>query len=154
MPETKQQYFKSEKMRTLSLIISISIATLVSCKTSSAPAMGSDHIEPAKTGKSTQSDDVYKMIISFISKGEGIDLDAKKRVDNVIEEFNKTNNTNYQPEKAYWGKEGEVDYMFKDNGAKNLSTEQKKAYLAKIKAAIGSSDIVHISFNKKAVHKR
>lgn len=139
-------------MKILALIITLSVSSLFSCKTS-APAMGSDSIVPANSGKSKQTDNevVYDMIVSFISKGEGIDNAVRDKVDQAIEKFNTKNKTSIQPEKVGWGREGEVDYLFK---AKNLSTAQQKDFSAKIKAAVGNSDIVFISYNKKAVHKR
>ena len=115
--------------------------------------MGSDRIEPANSKENSKAndDDTYDMIVSFISKGAGIDRDARKRVDKAIADYNSKNKTEVTPEMIGWGREGEVDYNFH---FKNLSTSQKKDFVSKIKAAIGASEDVYVSFNKKSVHKR
>jgi len=142
-------------MRAIVFIILISTLVLFSCKNSSQ-AMGADRIEPANSGKNlpkdkVQDEVVYDMIISFISKGEGIDHNLKSKIDEKLKSFNQKNDVKLKPEIVGWGREGEVDYNFI---GKNLSTKQKKELATQVKAAIGSSDMVHVVFMKKSVHKR
>jgi len=142
-------------MKTFAFIILIATSSLFACKNSSK-AMGTDKIESSDSKKNgdnvTQQEEVtYDMIISFISKGAGIDRDLKEKIDGVLKSFNEKNKTNLKPEILGWGREGEVDYNFI---AKNLSTSQKEALASQVKEAIGSSDMVHLVFNKKSVHKR
>ena len=135
-------------MRTLTTIILIAISSLFSCKNSSQ-AMGADKIEPSNSGNAQET--TYDMIISFISKGAGIDRDMRDKVDAALQSFNEKHKIDLNPEILGWGREGEVDYNFV---AKNLSTSQKKELASKIKEVVGSSDMVHVVFNKKSVHKR
>lgn len=142
-------------MRTLTFIILIATSSLFACKNSSQ-AMDSDKIEPSNSGKhetknNMQEEVTYDMILSFISKGEGIDYTLKKKIDNILNSFNKKNNTNLKPETLAWGREGEIDYNFI---TKNLSTSQKDELTSQVRETIGSSDMVHITFNQKSVHKR
>ncbi len=141
-------------MRNFIIITLIASSTLIACKNSSK-AMSSDRIEPSNSGKNIKQvetqDVTYDMIISFISKGEGVDNKMVEKINAAIATFNKDNNVNLKPEKVGWGREGEVDYNFI---AKNLSTGQKKALATKIKETIGSSDMVFVKFNTKSVHKR
>ncbi len=131
------------------LLISIVLAlALASCKTSSE----------IKTTTNTTTESItedkkiiYDMIVSFASAGEGIKRDLKKELDTTIDQFNETNNTTVVPEKLGWGREGEVDYLF---NLKNLSTKQKKAIKANIKAIVGSEELILISYDQKSVHKR
>ncbi len=137
----------------------IASTSLLACKSQQPGAMGTDRIEPAKTKNTdytknpeqNSTDVVYDIIVSFISKASGIDKEAKARIDQAIVDFNKKNKATVTPEMVRWGREGEIDYNFK---FKNLSTTQKKDLATKIKAAIGSSDLVFMAFNKKSVHKR
>jgi len=140
-------------MKKLTFIILIITTVLFACKNSSQ-AMDSAKIEPSnqKTSTSQNANDIiYDMIIAFGSIGTGIDYEAKKKIDKIVESFNKDNNTSISPEKVNSGREGEVDYNFT---LKNLSTSQKEAFTALIEEATGSSERVHLSFNKKSVHKR
>ena len=140
-------------MRTLTLILLIAISSLSACKKSSQ-AMGSDRIEPsnAKETKRQASNEVaYAIIISFTSYGTGIDYELKKKIDGIINSFNKNNNTTINPKKIGWGREGEVDYNFT---LKNLSTSQKESFISLTKEGIGSSERTTLSFDKKSVHKR
>jgi len=151
----KQEILKLKTMRTITFILFISITSLFSCKNSSQ-AMGSDKIEPSNTGTSDakeviQQDIVFDMIISFISKGEGIDYKLRDSIKEVVKSFNEKNNTSIKPVKVGWGREGEVDYNFI---LKNLSTTQKDDLVSQVKEALGSTDMAHLTFDKKSVHKR
>ena len=91
------------------------------------------------------------MIVSFISKGEGIDHELKDKVDARIVLFNKENKTDIQPEIVGWGREGEKDYNFV---LKNLSTEVHKKFVAAMEEEVKSTDMANITFNQPSVHKR
>ena len=143
-------------MRTILFIILIASTGLFACKTPSK-AMGASDIIPSPDKKSTpanqndQDNITYDLIISFISKGAGIDHSLKDKIDAIITEFNNKNNVDLKYDKTGWGREGEVDYNFI---LKNLSTDQKKSFISSIKEAIGSSDMAQLTFNQKSVHKR
>jgi len=139
-------------LTTLALILSLGV---YSCK-STSQAKSTTETVPNEDNKqtSTKMDDkdiIYDVIISFISKASGIDQELKTKVDVAIENFNKKNKTNIIPEIIGWGREGERDYNFI---LKNLSTEQKKEFISSIEDSVGSTDMAHITFNQKSVHKR
>lgn len=137
-------------MRILVLTIISASIFLISCKPQSQ-AMGASNIESTSTTKADKNPDQYDIVISFASKGEGIDREIRQKLDETVSKFEKENNTVIKLEKYGWGREGEVDYLFK---LENLSTKQKKDLKAKVKAVIGNSDLVFISFDAKSVHKR
>lgn len=139
-------------MKTLAFIILIGTSSLFSCKNSSQ-AMGSDKIEPTNSGKHeiTNNDVTYDMIISFISKASGIDRELKPKIDEAIASFNTKHNLEIKKNAIGWGREGETDYNLI---LKNLSTSQKKEFISSIEEIVASSDMVHITFNQKSVHKR
>lgn len=139
-------------MKKILLIIMIASTSLFACKSSQSGAMGADRIEPANSKPAQQAqDETYDMIISFISKGAGTDRVVKPKIDEYITAFNEKHQLNLNLDKVGWGREGEVDYHF---NFENLSTAQKKEFISEVKAIVGSSDIVFISRDKKAVHKR
>lgn len=136
----------------LTLILSLGVYSCKStsqAKSTTETVPNEDNKETA--GKTDEKDKVYDMIISFISKGAGIDSDLKSKVDVALKNFNNTNKTDLKPEIISWGREGEVDYNFI---LKNLSTKQKKAFISSIEETVGSTDMAHITFNQKSVHKR
>lgn len=142
-------------MKTLTITVMIAATTIFSCK-SPSEAVETKKTEPIKSELETsvtgeESDIIYDAIISFTSRGSGIDNDIKNKVDKILADFNANNDDKIKPEISPWGREGEVDYHFI---TKNLSTIQKQALSAQIKEVIGSSETVFIMLHKKAVHKR
>lgn len=132
------------------LLIGLSIS-LLSCK-SQTQAMGAEKIEPSNSEKNIVSEDnIYDIIISFASRASGINHEAREKLEKLITDFNQENKVTVYMEKQHWGREGEVDYLFL---TKNLSTKQKKELKANIEATVGSADLVFISYEAKAVHKR
>jgi hypothetical protein len=140
-------------MKKLILITTITFISLSACKNSSE-AMSTDNITPSSKETTTRhdaADKTYDVIISFISMASGIDQKIKAKVDTAIAEFCKKNKVTIKPEIIPWGREGERDYNFV---LKNLSTTQKKAFIGSMEEAVGSSNMAHITFNQKSVHKR
>ena len=133
-------------MKHLTLILLTATLGLNACK-NTTKTIGS---EKASITESTE-DFKYDIIISFFSKSSGIDSELKIKVDNTIKSFNIEKNTHITPEIIPWGREGERDYLFV---TKNLSTSQKASLVSQIKETVGSSEKVHLYFNKIAVHKR
>ena len=138
-------------MKKIAFIILAASISIASCKNSSK-AMGSDKIEPTKSKKGKHVQDLtYDVIISFISKGEGIDYKLKTKIDEAISTFNTKHKLKVKPNGSNWGREGETDYNFI---LKNLSTSQKKEFISSMEETVGSSDMANITFNQKSVHKR
>jgi hypothetical protein len=145
-------------MRLLVTLSIISAVALFSCKNSSK-AMEADKITTTKPNSSNgnitevikNEEGIYDIIISFASRGAGINRDARKSLDEALEKFTTENKVELNLEKYGWGREGEVDYLIL---TKNLSTKQKKALIAQIKATVGTADQVLISYDQKSVHKR
>lgn len=141
-------------MKALAILMIILSIGFTSCK-SPTQAKSTTETVPNPNKKTTTStdkgDEIYDIIISFISMGEGIKSELKNKIDKIITSFNEENKTEITPKLARWGREGEVDYNF---SLKNLSTKQKKAFIGEIKEAIGSSEMALIKYNQKFVHKR
>jgi hypothetical protein len=142
----------------MKIITSLTIVLLLafSCKSTSKPMNSDNPIPPSNVktyskGEGNQEKIVFDMIISFISKGEGLDYKLVEKIDATINDFNKKNKTKITPEIVSWGREGEKDYNFI---LKNLSTPLQKEFINSIEGAIGKTDMAHITFNHESVHKR
>lgn len=141
-------------MKTLLLLISIVGIILFSCN-SSSEAVAIDNSVPKESNtnlaKGPSEIAVYDIIVSFISKGAGIDRGAVNDVNNVITQFSKKNGVEVMYKKEAWGKEGEMDYNF---NLKNLSTADKQGFIKAVEAVVSSTDMANIKFNQQPVHKR
>jgi hypothetical protein len=112
-------------------------AMLTSCKSGKSLA---------KTTSPTNSNE-YRVVVSFLSKGSGID-------NQVHESFLKfvTEHPEKPKHEVYrWGREGEVDYCLQLSEFKSKS---QKEFVENVKKIIGGSDMVQISENSPCVHKK
>ena len=84
----------------------------------------------------------YAFIVSFISIGSGIDHKALEKLDKYLE------NNPKKPvyDKIQRGREGELEYRF---GLKEFSTSEAKNFIAEVKKAVGTTDLVKFSENQE-----
>lgn len=130
------------------IVIMLSAITLIACKSNSKTTKEGN----STTQESTNSDEkTFDVIVQFISKGEGTARELGVTLDEAVAKFNKDNHTNIEADKHHWGREGEYDLNF---DLKNLSTKQKNAFLSLVKETVGHTDMVHLKYNEKGVHKR
>ena len=134
------------------IILALGVSlSFYSCK-SQSQATNTKPIEVENTNnKADSKEGTYELIVSFASKGTGINQDVRQKLDDLITAFNQNNNITINLEKYGWGREGEIDYLFT---LKNLSTKQQKDLKAKIKEVIGDTEMIFISYDSKCVHKR
>ncbi len=100
----------------------------------------------ATTAKVTSAEN-YRLVISFISIGTGIDGDSHDAIKKFIADHAKKPAV----ETFRWGREGEVDYCLQ---LKELSSKEQKAFVEEIKKLAGKSELVQISENAPCVHKK
>lgn len=132
------------------LVLGVSLS-FYSCK-SQSQAMYSNNIESVNKENTPPTEEgVYDIVVSFASKGTGINRDVKQKLDDALTLFSQNNEVTLNIEKYGWGREGEIDYLFL---TKNLSTKQKKELKAKVKEVIGDTEMIFISYDSKCVHKR
>ncbi|MFM2190805.1 MAG: hypothetical protein RL491_1191 [Bacteroidota bacterium] len=112
--------------------------------------------DPAKERAETVEDEQqsvmkYRLIISFISIGEGPDFNAKTGLDRIITEWEKQKGTTLKQEQFPWGREGEVDYCFQ---LAELNAADQQSFVKDVKSTLGTSKLVQISENQPCMHKR
>ncbi|MHB8259295.1 MAG: hypothetical protein ACYDCN_03290 [Bacteroidia bacterium] len=91
--------------------------------------------------KFTQKKDTYALVVSFISKGSGIDGKTKDKIDAFIKGFHK------KPafEVCQMGREGETTYLFH---LKELKPHEKKKFIKELNEQIVDKEMVHVEENK------
>lgn len=91
--------------------------------------------------KFTQKKDTYQLVVSFISKGSGIDHKSKDKIDLFIQKQTK------KPafEICQMGREGETTYLFH---LKELTKKEKKKFVIELKGQIIDKEMVHVEEDK------
>ncbi|HET7817863.1 MAG TPA: hypothetical protein VFL70_01010 [Bacteroidia bacterium] len=89
----------------------------------------------------------YRVIVSFISIGEGIDHSIKGEFEKLISSHSPK--INY--EAIHWGREGEVDYCL---NLLELPEKEQSDFVNKIKKLLTTSKLVNILENKPCIHKQ
>jgi hypothetical protein len=91
--------------------------------------------------KITQKKETYRLVISFISKGSGIDGKTAEKVEGFLK--------NHPKKPAYetcrMGREGEFSYLLQ---LKELPKHEQKKFIKELEEQVGDKDLVHISENK------
>lgn len=111
--------------------------------------------DPAKERSETVADEIqsmkYRLIVSFISIGEGPDFNAKQSLDKIIADWESRVGGKIESEQYPWGREGELDLCFQ---LKNLNVDQQIAFIGQIREIVGVSKLVQISENQPCLHKK
>jgi len=92
-------------------------------------------------------EDIYRLVVSFYSKGEGVDLSHKAEYEKFLN--NQPKKIAFEP--TTWGREGETDYCLKLN---ELTTDEQSNFVKKSKEILNRSTLVHVNENAKCVHKQ
>ena len=77
----------------------------------------------------------YYFTVSFVSIGEGIDINAKKNFDDFITYFEENKDIELDFEMISWGREGEVDYCFQLDKSASTHTQFLKDAKQNLKAS-------------------
>jgi hypothetical protein len=91
---------------------------------------------------------VYRLSVSFISIGEGIDYKAKEKYDSFIKDFAKRNKVKEPAhETVGWGREGETDYCFTLSELPDAGMQA--AFVKESKALLAGNELVVLKENTK-----
>lgn len=105
-----------------------------------------------KNSKNAQKkEDTYRVIVTFISKGEGPDAKTQASFESYLITFgNKLNNT-ILFDKYPWGKEGEADYCFY---CKEMKNGEQKDFVAGLTNLTKEAPLVLVKENAVCMHKK
>ncbi len=98
------------------------------------------------TVSTTPKDDNVRFVVSFYSKGEGIDNKVNEAFVKFLASY--TKKIVYEP--THWGREGEIDYCLK---LSELPHAEQVDFIKKAKDLLSKSALVHVNENAKCVHK-
>lgn len=122
--------------------------------TSSVSEEAAPVASPANGEREPQTDPketMYRLIISFISIGEGTDGEARKLMDNLLGIWAEHNQVTLKYDTFHWGREGEVDFCFRLN---ELNTELQDAFVSEMKEVMKERKLIQITENQKCMHIR
>jgi hypothetical protein len=105
-----------------------------------------DNTRVAGDGKvPPQTDDTARLMVSFISKGFGIDTKSKNHFDVWLSARNESYTANP------WGREGEVSYCFP---LKNKSAAEQEAFIRDVKNELTNRDLIVFNENIPCERRR
>lgn len=95
--------------------------------------------------------DSCRVIVSFISKGEGPDSKTMASLESYVLSFGKKEGKTIAYDIYHWGKEGEMDYCFY---LKELSKGKQEDFVNGLKNLTKESSLVFINENSSCSHKK
>ena len=138
------------------LIITIALTTFFSCKnskqttqTNSTASTTATMTQPAP--EKELPDSMYRVVVSFISIGEGTDAKAKEQLDELVNNHQRDFGMPMASEEYRWGREGEVDYCFK---MKDDNSKAKDSFVRELREKFAGNKLVQIEENAVCRHKR
>lgn len=134
----------------LMVICSLAVASCGSSRESAANDKMTDSATKENTMTAPNQDNKYRLIVSFISIGEGTDPDARKVMDGVLENWNKKIGKTIAMEAVPWGREGEVDFCFR---LSELSSEDQASFINEMKKAMEGRKLIQFAENQEGRFK-
>jgi hypothetical protein len=139
-------------MQLIQLLIISSLA-IAACGSSEKTAKQEKSTEPttnSTTMTAPNQENKYRLIVSFISIGEGTDPDARKIMDGVIEKWNQKTGKSIEMVAMPWGREGEVDFCFRLN---ELSTDDQVTFVKDLKKSMEGRSLIQFAENQEGRFK-
>lgn len=127
----------------------IVVISLIACN--NTKKVTENNTTKSTSNNTNMSEINYRLIVSFISIGEGTDQKTKQKFEQFISQYEKINKTKLNYEIVNWGREGEVDYCFK---LIELKEKQQESFVTETKELLKSSSLVNLTENTTCPHKR
>lgn len=100
---------------------------------------------PEAESSNTSLSDSSDLVITFSSRGEGINANSVETLHSFIDEFESQYVVSIEVNINNWGREGERDYCF---NLKNLNNKNKKIFIADAKVLLEKKKLVTITENR------
>jgi hypothetical protein len=98
-----------------------------------------------------QDENMFRLIVSFISIGEGIDPEGKMKLDRTVNPWSERKGKPIQAEQYSWGREGEVDFCYR---LTELTPEEQRLFVSQVTEVFKDNKLVYITENQSCRHKR
>jgi len=130
-------------MRTKAIILFSIITLAIACKSTK---------NSQSSNQNSGKEDIYRVIVSFASKGEGVPETNLASLESFLLTFGKAENKTIIYDKFHHGREGEVDYCFY---LKELSSGKQKDFVKALKnLSTQLGQLVFIQENVACKHKK
>lgn len=135
-------------MKRLFFLAALISLSCISCKAKKETAKTTEPSpSTANISNMQETPKIYRVIVSFKSKGEGIEYEKKTALLNYVDKH--PLKPAYQT--VLWGREGETDYCF--DLSELPSKKELFAFLDEIKRITAGSELVDILENAECQHK-
>lgn len=108
-------------------------------------------VQDSSNVHASQTEQLYRVVVSFISIGEGTDQEARSILDNYISTFRGTHGVLAKNAQLPWGREGEVDNCFLLD---DFSPDQELQFINGLKELFKENKLVHIDENQRKTFTR
>jgi hypothetical protein len=141
----------------MNLYITILLASLMTISCGSARNTSkSDEVTVTSSNNTsqmnkTEDENACRLIVSFISIGEGTDPEARRIMDGVLDKWAKKAGKPIASEAIPWGREGEVDFCFY---LKELSSGDQALFVKEMKEAMEGRNLIQFAENQESRNKR
>lgn len=95
--------------------------------------------------------DFFRLVVVFISKGEGPDPEAKSVLEAFLSDFARDSGKRPAYVMIPWGREGEVDCCFNLN---ELQDREQEVFINNLKMTMSSRELIQVYENAKNRYKR
>lgn len=134
-----------KKLFFLAALISLA-SPFVCCKSKKAAKTTAENTSSTTTTVEENKTQTYRLIVSFISKGEGTNSEKRKEFLIFVETYPK------KPiaKTVNWGREGETDYCFT---LSELLKKEQIEFVNQVKKIVAGSDLISVSEDVECMHK-
>ena len=108
-------------------------------------------VEEGMEEKKYDKEKEYRVIISFISIGEGPSLTGHDKLQNFLNFQNENTEKNLKCDTIPWGREGEVDYCFT---LEELSEGEQENFMGELRRSLEGDELIRIEENTVCRHIR
>ena len=134
-------------MKQLFFLASLVSLACISCKSKKETTKATETAPVTSTSAAPEAPIVYRLLVSFISKGAGTDSEKRTAFLAYVDA--------HPSKPAYktvtWGREGETDYCF--NLSEISSKKDMVAFITEVRKIATSSDRIMVNENAECLHK-
>ena len=130
-------------MRVKLSVMAFIIAAGCHCEKKTVESKPADEKKVQEVSDAGQS--LNNLVVSFFSKGNGINREAAGNLEKFLTEYIRKTNTTVTYKKTGWGREGETDYCISLSA---MNTGQRSKFIAAIKDLLRPVETIHLFENR------
>jgi hypothetical protein len=120
-------------------------------KTAATAVTEQKTIAPVSPVTDSVTADIYRLVVSFYSIGEGTERNQIQLFEKFISDYRMKMHNAIAFEKSYWGREGEVNYCLK---LTEFPVPEQPKFIDEVKKLLQDAKHVHFSENTGCSRKR